>query len=223
MADTSYFRSPTRRELRDRRLERQESRRAQCKVLGALDAVLKSQSVYQEPEVSLTTDIPAHMLPKPAPKKASAAESVVRKDSQNPAYAQSLKASQRERRPKTAPRPIVSQEQQLPLSWETTHGGKNDTSAVQSKLGYTKGQGEAPAIYTPTAENPRRQIAAQREAREKQKVAAPEKKPAPFEYKPKVTKLENGAQPRVIELVPGPNPGAKRNSGDNGLHGRAFR
>lgn len=194
MADTQYFRSPTRRELREKKMERQETRKAQVKVLSALDAVLKNGAVYEEPEVALVTEIPDSMLPKN------------RKTPKTPPANAASKANPFE---PVASSTVVSTEKKLPLSWEVTHHGKNDLSTVQSKLTYTKGQGEVPPNYFPEPEqNRRKSILEQRQERESKKVKASEKPVKPFEYQPKVTKLAPGEQPRVVTLPTSPSAGS---------------
>jgi hypothetical protein len=221
MADTTYFASPSRRELRERRLVRQESRKAQCQVFSALESLKSAGGVYEEPAVSLITAIPPEMLPKKknSPFNPTSITSLVKSSTENPAYEADLKS-----RPKSADhsaKPIVFAERPLPMKWEITHQGKNDTTTVQSKLGYTHGKGEAPPIYAPGAENPRKEVEAKRKDLVNKFVQPSAKKPEEFEYKPKVTKLPKGEQPRVVSLVP--PPAALPPPKSAGLQGKPFK
>jgi hypothetical protein len=200
MADTGYIRAATRRELRERRLVRQESRRAQCSVLSALDGAMKGGSVYNEPDVNLLTPVPHEMLPKESVKKPNNSTSLVKSMSVNDAYAAAVKTREKEH-PVKDTRAVVNLDKPLPLSWDVTNHGKNDTSKVNSTLTFTRGEGDVPAIYKPGDANARKELA-EKKAAEKAKRIEMRKPPPAFEYKPLVTKLNAGDMPRVLSLVP---------------------
>jgi len=221
MADTSYFRSPTKQELRQQKLDRKEASRRKQHALGALAGVLRGDGVYQETEEEqLITDIPTDFLPKQRKQKKNTAESALKRECTNPAYVADIKSRPQAAEPK---RPVVAADRPLPLSWEATHHGKNDTSAVQSKLAYTKGQGEVPDVYHPNPENPRKKIEEARKAREAMKVPPREKKAEPFVYQPKVTKLKPGEVPSIVDTVPTTAAVEKKRPSTAGIHAKSFR
>lgn len=230
--ELAYFRSPSRRELKDRREKRKEVSRAINSALTQLDSVVHaiqrgdsaSATLAAETPVPITT-IPSDFIPKRAQPKKVQSHSIVRTLMVNEAYEADLKS-----RPPTetlpaanggSKRPLVTQDRPLPLSWDAK-GRKNDNQAVASKLLFASGKAEAPPIYTASTDdsNPRKQLAKKREELKSKFVQPSDHKPKVFEYKPQVAKIPIGAVPRVAAIEV---ERAERPRSAPTLQGKAFR